>query len=240
MSRFILLSRQDKPFELDEELVRRVMVTNARYACDGDLGRQQGDPVFEEITEGRQTGDEDYSSCADLVHFCLRRLGLRDERILNRTDDEGDVAWKPAVNISRLVFAAGRAFVFAKPGEGIAGTPWQARSGDMGFVGESKQEHVFIVEGFDARAVWLPNKYPITSYDYGQFFGGKHGGKRQTRYPIAWHGRLHLFSETLPGRPWNGRLDPVELIRPYFKKGQLARTEVPDDFEGGMDNDNPY
>ena len=49
---------------------------------------------------------------------------------------------------------------------------------------------------------WSP-KSPttlVTSYDYGQFFSGKHGGKRTTRrIHTGAGGRLHLYAAQLPG-----------------------------------------
>jgi hypothetical protein len=74
----------------------------------------------------------------------------------------------------------------------------------------------------------------ITSYDYGQFFGGKHGGRRVTRrLHVGADERLYVFTTTLPGRPLIGRLDPFELLEGAFLRGELEAAEVPDEFEGG-------
>jgi hypothetical protein len=220
MSRFIGLGARDDSMALDQGLLRAVMVANARFACNGGAGRNQGDPVFEEVVEGRQrwTG---YSSCGDLVHWCLRRAGLRDERVLNREDDDGTVPWRVGANVSRLVYATGQAFSWWK-----IGNPLGLRPGDMALVGENGQEHVFIVAEVTDNTV--------TSYDYGQFFAGKHGGKRTIRHLHYGPGqRLHLYATQLPGRPFIGRLDPCELLRPHFLRNELASAEVPDDFDDG-------
>src|SRR5215204_2214250 len=116
MSRFISLGARDDSAALDESLLRAAIVANARYGCNGAAGRNQGDPVFEEIVEGRQKW-AGYSSCADLVHWCLRRAGFRDERVLNREDDDGAVPWRPSVNVSRLVYATGQAFSWWRSGQ---------------------------------------------------------------------------------------------------------------------------
>jgi hypothetical protein len=221
MSRFISVGARDDSRLLDEDLLRKVMVANARFACNGSAGRNQGDPVFEEVVEGRQrwTG---YSSCGDLVHWCLRRAGFRDERVLNREDDDGTIPWRVAVNVSRLVYATGQAFSWWR-----TGNPLGLRPGDMALVGEHGQEHVFIVADVTGDTV--------TSYDYGQFFAGKHGGKRTIRHLHQGPGkRLHLYASQLPGRPFIGRLDPYELLLPYFLRTELASAEVPDDFVEGV------
>jgi hypothetical protein len=221
MSRFIGIGARDDSRVLDEGLLRKVMVANARFACNGSAGRNQGDPVFEEVVEGRQrwTG---YSSCGDLVHWCLRRAGFRDERVLNREDDDGTIPWRVAVNVSRLVYSTGQAFSWWR-----TGNPLGLRPGDMALVGEHGQEHVFIVAEVTGDTV--------TSYDYGQFFAGKHGGKRTIRHEYQGPGgRLHLYASQLPGRPFIGRLDPCERLLPYFLRGELASAEVPDDFVEGI------
>src|SRR5260221_4286305 len=96
----------------DEDLTRKVIVANAEYAVNSNNGRTEDDPVFKEVTENRQNFNG-YSSCGDLIQWTLRRIGLRDEKIINRDDDEGNAAWKIGVNISRLVFSTGNSFVHA-------------------------------------------------------------------------------------------------------------------------------
>jgi hypothetical protein len=207
---------------LDEALVRAVMVANARYACDGAAGRNQRDPVFEEVVEGRQKW-RGYSSCGDLVHWCLRRAGFRDERVLNREDDDGSIPWRVSVNVSRLVYSSGHAFEWWS-----RGSPLGLRPGDMALIGENGQEHVFIVEEVTPDSV--------VSYDYGQFFNGAHGGKRVTRRLHTGPGsRLHLYGSTLPGRPFIGRLNPYELLEGPFLRNELEAAEVPDDFDPAVD-----
>jgi hypothetical protein len=222
VSRYISISAVEDSALLDEALLRVVMVENARFACNGSVGRNQGDAVFEEVVEGRQAW-AGYSSCGDLIHWCLRRAGLRDERVLNREDDEGATPWRVSINVSRLVYATGHAFSWWRSGGALG-----LRPGDMALVGENGQEHVFLVADVDGDTV--------TSYDYGQFFAGKHGGKRVVRrLHTGPGGRLHLYATQLPGRPFIGRLDPYELLLPHFLRNELAAAEVPDDFVGGVE-----
>lgn len=84
------MSAQQKPAltHPSEDALRTEAVRLACYACDGDQGRVFGDPVFEAVTKGRQNW-KGYSACGDLAQYVLRELVLRDERILNRNDDEG-------------------------------------------------------------------------------------------------------------------------------------------------------
>ncbi len=71
----------------DTSLWRTAAVELCRYACGGDKGRGKNDPVYREVTEGRDgPGDLQraaYSSCGDLGHWLLERLGVR-EKWVNR------------------------------------------------------------------------------------------------------------------------------------------------------------
>lgn len=60
--------------------------------------RKPSDPVYKWVTEGRDPGPQ-YSSCGDLAHFILYRLGCREPWI-NRKEHLG---WKPNRNVNRLV-----------------------------------------------------------------------------------------------------------------------------------------
>src|SRR6188768_3209150 len=76
---------------------------DARPAPGGKLtGFSKTDPIYVAVTEGRDgPGPEQrvhYSSCADLSHAILQRVGVRLP-FLNRRSYLG---WKPGVNISNL------------------------------------------------------------------------------------------------------------------------------------------
>jgi hypothetical protein len=72
------------------------------YACGGAHGRSENDPVYQAVTEGRDAGaiQRRYSSCGDLAHWLLYRLGVRLP-FVNRREHRG---WTSGVNVSRLAF----------------------------------------------------------------------------------------------------------------------------------------
>jgi len=69
------------------------------FAAGDNGGRAADDPVYRDITEGRDPVGSKYSSCGDVAHWLLFRLGVRLEHV-NRDEHEG---WKVGVNVSRLV-----------------------------------------------------------------------------------------------------------------------------------------
>lgn len=151
------------PFATEDEL-RQAALAIARYACNGDEGRVLGDPVFEEVTEKRNHWPK-YSACGDMPQFMLMRLGLRDERILNRSDDGGTQLWSIGQNLSKLVFRTGKSFVWTS----ITKRP---KPGDVLYV--AMPEHVCVLEKLDEKAG------TIATFDYGLFDAkkGKPAGRR--------------------------------------------------------------
>lgn len=81
----------------DLEWFRAQSLALLDYATNQELGRPESDPVYREITEGRDFG-KGYSSCGDLAHWLYFRLGVRADW-LNREEHAG---WKVGVNLSRL------------------------------------------------------------------------------------------------------------------------------------------
>lgn len=75
------------PTSVDLSVWRQAAVALCRYACGDDKGRGKDDLVYREVTEGRDgPGDLQraaYSSCGDLAHWLLERLGVR-EKWVNR------------------------------------------------------------------------------------------------------------------------------------------------------------
>ena len=219
MTRWIELGREHDPAALDERLVLRATFANARFACGGALGRAQGDPVYDEVVEGRQRW-ADYDANAALAHWCLRRLGLRDEAVLNR-DDGGPVGWAPGVAVARLVVGAGPAFRRWRPGESFAPV-----AGTIGVAGEPGAERVFVVSSWDGSR--------LRSFEYGLRLGNRLGGCEVERRAEGRGGRTYLLDAVAPPRPLVGALDPAELLRRPFVRGALLPAEVPHDFEGGL------
>ncbi len=182
----------------DEATLRAAAIVAARFACNGAAGRVLGDPVFDLVTEGRNKW-KGYSACGDLAHYVLRELGFRDERILNRNDDGGRLPWKVGANLSRLVFASGEAFVWAKRDR-------RPQPGDILYL--APPEHVCVLEWLDEE------RGRIASFDYGLWDNtvNKPAGKaRETSFTMG------TTSLRVGARVLRGWLDLAQL------PGLLAR-----------------
>jgi len=170
----------------DESELRARAVAAARHACNGDIGRGLGDPVFEQVTEGRNRSNRKYSACGDLAHHTLREVGVTDERLINRNDDGGHVPWKMTVNISRIVFSSGPAFVWTK-------ARLRPKPGDIIYV--ASPDHVAVLEYLDE------TKGTVATFDYGQWDAkrGLPAGKRRiSRFRVA-GSKLYVGSRELKG-----------------------------------------
>lgn len=209
----------------DINIVRSAAVALARYAVDDDRGRRTGDPVHDEVTEGRRAAYErayaagaawarnmpaGYSSCGDLAHWLLDRLGCRDERVINRTDDAGQIPWRAGVNVSRLRWA-----------------PWYVSASEHGLPEIGDVIHVMTpgVIGSDHVAVLVEqtSRDQWVTADYGQ--------------P---HGQLRVcqLRDVSRGLQVRGR-----LLMGWISLALVPLTDsavVPDDFVGGVEDDNPY
>jgi hypothetical protein len=87
---------------IDIAAARELAVRLCEYACNGSKGRpEKGDPVYDAVTEHRDTGSR-YSSCADLAHWMLFRLGVR-LGCINRAEHAG---WAQGKNISKLAWCS--------------------------------------------------------------------------------------------------------------------------------------
>lgn len=127
-----------------DEVVRSAMVYITMSLSNGGVkvkpGRSQLDvDKFNSVTERRYVGNAKYSTCCDVVGASLALLGCKDERIINRDDDDfdgvkddsqkpsdgrswwdtpGSKPWKMGANVSMLYqgsISAG-AWVKVKPG----------------------------------------------------------------------------------------------------------------------------
>jgi hypothetical protein len=77
------------------------------WACGGEAHLKRGN--YMAVVEGRDWPK--YSSCADLAHWLLYRLGCRQEWINRAEHTAGDLGpdgWDNGVNVSRLAFSPPR------------------------------------------------------------------------------------------------------------------------------------
>lgn len=77
-----------------------------------DLVRQQlpcdaGSAAFEEIAQGRERQTRIYSSCGDLAHWLLWRLGYKGP-VLNRNVPSLGLKWQMGMNIGRIRYTGER------------------------------------------------------------------------------------------------------------------------------------
>ncbi len=88
------------------------------YACGDTSGRSESDPVYQRVTEGRDVGaaQAKYSSCGDLAHWMLYRLGAR-ESFVNRAENK-PWGWRVGRNVSQLCY--NKLVHEPKPGERFA------------------------------------------------------------------------------------------------------------------------
>jgi hypothetical protein len=148
------------------------------YACGGAGGRSEADPVYQAVTEGRDVGamQARYSSCGDLAHWLLYRLGVRLP-FVNRAEHLG---WTSGANVSRIAFAN---VAESDPRQNAHYLP-----GDIGIVWskpEGTDAHVFVILEDAQPSALLVGEY------------GQPGGHVRARAIGYESGRLRIGSRTL-------------------------------------------
>lgn len=152
------------PFDLEQyRLFSDVLL---QWAC-GLNGRGENDPIYQIVTEGRDSGlfQKSYSSCGDLAHWLHYRLGVRGSWV-NRKEHKG---WTNGLNVSKLAFSS--VSVVPDP------TRFNVESGDIGVIWVKPggtDAHVFVVR----EPGWSGEKDTPTLHtaEYGQ-----PGGALKTR-----------------------------------------------------------
>ena len=87
---------------IDESLTRALAKQLLTYACNGDQCRpEKGDDIYGAITENRDCGSK-YSSCGDLGHWLLYRLGVR----LGMVNRKENLGWGMGQNVSKLAWCS--------------------------------------------------------------------------------------------------------------------------------------
>lgn len=155
------------------------------YAVNGDSGRPYtGDAIYDAVTENRQrqalAAGQFYSSCGDLCHWLLYRLGFRFPWINRNEPGAHPGGWKVAWNITYLVGPA-NPFALRYDAATLAPEPGDVVHQKGSF------DHVRCVEKFDGRT--------LDSCDYGQP-GGAH--KRGIVYDGAGHFNQSRILNWLP------------------------------------------
>src|SRR6186713_653784 len=88
------------PTDKQLPVLRTIATHLLDYAVCGDRGRNESDKVYDSITEHRDRGvmRAKYSSCGDLGHWLVYRLGCR-ETWVNRAENGG---WRVGLNVNLL------------------------------------------------------------------------------------------------------------------------------------------
>ncbi len=206
---------------------QRGAVALCEWACGYDTGRSKDDPVYKLVTEGRDgPGPEQrkhYSSCGDLAHFMLERLGVRAPWV-NRTGDGVYGVWKPGVNISNL-------WGTACPIDIIPNADWVPEPGDILLLWNT---------GFDAHVCVSSGKLEagrLTTFNFGA------GGMSPSAIPgakigqnkLTWDGKHWLYGSKIVQRCLKLR-DVLPLInaKPNFSEGCSITGEDIDALELGV------
>jgi hypothetical protein len=177
------------------------------WACRGTAGVSEQDPRYVEVTEGRDFG-AGYSSCADLAHWLLYRVGVRSPWI-NRAEHTG---WKTGVNVSRLAYSVPRLMCRTEtPGSvfdcGDVLIVWNKPDGT--------DAHVMVVYEYDHRTVTL------TVAEYGQ-----PGGHIKERPLVARNGHLYIGQRQIQ------RWLPFACVTNVASElGQLSEITYPKNYE---------
>ena len=214
--------------ELTLDVWRAAAVALCEHACGYEAGRSKDDPVYLEVTEGRDgPGAEQrsrYSSCGDLAHWLYRRLGIRQSWI-NRTDDNAFGPWKPGQNVARL-WGGECPFDEVPPN----GPGWMPEPGDVVLIWNNGNDaHVMVALGRDGPALRTANygaggMSPLASpgakiaskvltFQFGKPF---YGTRRIQRYlPLAAAVRHITVRPDLRGAMLTGEeLDAIERAWP--------------------------
>lgn len=202
----------------DLPAARRYARALARFACGGSKGRGKLDPVYVDVTQGRDSRPNwaHYSSCGDLLHWVSWTFGVRSEWV-NRDDAATERKWTfgPRDNISTLQGRPGH------PGPGIV-TPadYLPEAGDFLLCWDDGGAHVHV------RVAGNTDSGMVETFDYGA------GGMSASEFPgatcnrstlIADNGKLFLDS---PGRP-RRRVQKVVQLTEIISQSSAPTVGIP-------------
>ena len=186
--------------------------------------------------EGRHSWPK-YSGCVDLAFCILSLMGFRDNRLMNRDDDDDDgiispdeqkSMWAMGMNVSKFIFGAQllnkelNSQVWIKPKADLSFRP---NPGDLVLIGEGGLEHVFIANEW--------NGDELTSIDGGQVssIDGIQCIRERKRNMIIENGRPWLVNSNLKGpvgaglgkRPITGWIDIAAISPKFVGQGYTAK-----------------
>ncbi len=194
--------------ELDARL--RCVPALLDWACAPPAHLKRGN--YMSVVEDRNW--QGYSSCADLAHWLLYRIGCRQEWINRQEHSAGDLGkdgWDVAANVSRLAFSAPNS-VRRTPLPGIVASP-----GDI-FIqwnrADGNDAHVFLA----SRETRLPGVLLVSEY-------GQPGGHTRDRTVAARDG--FLFCGQRKVQRWL----PLHLcVQDAAERGLLEDVSFPEGF----------
>lgn len=208
---------------------QRAAVALCEWACGYDKGRSKDDPVYKLVTENRDgPGPEQrkhYSSCGDLAHFMLMRLGVREPWV-NRDDDGVFGAWRPVANVTNLDGAKCPIKIMPPRAD------WYPEPGDIALIWKPDYSgvHIMVCSG-------PPDKGILHTYNYGK------GGMSPLPDPGAGYGQAKL---TWDGHFWNygtkrvgclirlRDVIPLVSVKPILDEGCSMTGEDMDALEFGV------
>lgn len=183
----------------DITAIRLAAVALAEYACNYEKGRDKLDPVYLEVTEGRDgpgpAQRKRYSSCGDLGHWILYRLGCRTTWV-NR---------KEAPNGYRIGF---NVTLLSSRGAIPSGKDWIPPEGAILVIANDSKN------GYDSHVcVWLGDGR-VANYGSGGMSEAISPGAKITKPALVW-----------AGDHW--RLG-IKQIQRYIDAGRVALTATAD------------
>jgi hypothetical protein len=201
---------------LDER--RKLALDYLNIATKGAEGRTEGDSVYIAITEARDSG-KSYSSCGDLPHWLLYRLGVRCSYV-NRAEHND---WRSGQNISALAF-----------GCAVARVPKSGESYDVGDILLIWNNET----GTDAHALVVRKHagVELQTAEYGQpggaqcrrtFVAGKIGTRKLQRVirleDVLRHAEQSgKLVEPQPLESWLASAEPSVSSHPVVKRGSKS------------------
>lgn len=205
-------------------------VALCEWACGYDNGRSKDDPVYRLVTENRDgPGPEQrkhYSSCADLGHFLLMRLGVR-EKWINRTDDGTFGPWMPGANVSLL-------WGSSCPIDSVPDADWQPEPGDILILWNTGNDaHVCV-----AIAPLEQGRLKTANYGAGGMSPSAIPGAKLGSNKLIWDGKHWVYGSKIVQRCLKLKdIISVVSVKPILTEGCSLTGEVIDALELGVDPD---